>query len=210
MKRGLMLCLMLSTLALLLAQETPVTEYFKNPGTESFRQAVDHLSESVIGGENPTQSKLYLMYILDQEKDRLKDELVAQADSLQAGTAFSLANVLLGMKDYGTCITLYDRLNKDYPNWSCPWRHKGQALYESKKYEAAEKALQEAIATNEEHWDAYIWLAKTQKELKKYDAALANLQKAEKLNPTAEASEDAAFTPEDIAKLTAELRALLQ
>ncbi|HNX37332.1 MAG TPA: tetratricopeptide repeat protein [Candidatus Cloacimonadota bacterium] len=209
MKRAILFLVLFAVATVCMAQMTSVQAYLDDPGRETFRVAVDSLTQAIQSGENPSQTKLYLMYILDNEVSLLKEDLLAGADSLDTGGRFSLGNVLLGMRDYTAAIKIYAGLNKDYPNWSCPWRHKGQALYEMKDYTEAERALFQAISTNEEHYDAYIWLAKTQKELGKYPQALENLEKARKLNPNWEESEDNVFTQAEIDELTAELRSKL-
>jgi tetratricopeptide (TPR) repeat protein len=133
-------------------------------------------------------------------------ELISKADSLAAGERFTLANILLGKEDYANAIPLYDALNRDYPNWSCPWRHKGEAYFNQKNYEAAVTSLQQAIATNTEHYDAYVWMAFSLNELGRYQEALTNLETAMTLSPTEEESEDEVLSPEQIQTLYKELQ----
>lgn len=114
----------------------------------------------------------------------------ATADSLSPATQFSQANTLLANKEYAKAITLYEGLNKDYPTWSCPWRHKGEAYYKLKNYPSAIQSLKQAIATNENHYDAYLWLAFAYYEQGEYQEAKQCLDKAGTLNPGEEGSAD--------------------
>jgi tetratricopeptide (TPR) repeat protein len=102
-------------------------------------------------------------------------------------------------------IKIYDELNAESPGWSCPWRHKGQAFYNLKRYKEAASALTQAIETNREHYDAYIWMARTQYMLKKYQAALTNLEIALTLSPSAEESPGETISEDSIKAFYREL-----
>lgn len=186
--------------------ETPLKDYYNNPDTDTYRNAVDKLSQSIAAGEGVYKAKVNLAYIADYEAQRLIDELLLSPDSLATGERFSLANMLLAREDFAQATKLYDALNKDFPQWSCPWRHKGEALYKQKDFSAAEQALQQAIATNLEHYDAYVWMAFTLNELGRYTEALQNLEKAMTLSPEAEESQDEVLSQEHIQQLYTELK----
>lgn len=188
----------------------PVKAYLESPDISGFQAAVAQLSTQ-LGNENSDfRARLYLHHLCDLEARRMLDGLIADADSLAPGERFSLANYLLGKEEYQAAVKLYDAINEDLPNWSCPWRHKGEALYKLEDYQRAMTALEQAIATNLEHYDAYIWMAMTQKELGLYKEALANLDKARALNPEEEGHEDEEIPAEDINKLYKELQELLR
>ncbi len=188
----------------------PVKAYLESPDISGFQAAVSQLSTQLGNEESDFRARLYLHYLCDLEAQRLMDGLLAEADSLAPGERFSLANYLLGKEEYQAAVKLYDAINEDLPNWSCPWRHKGEALYKLEDYQRAMTALEQAIATNPEHYDAYIWMAMTQKELGLYKEALANLDKARTLNPAEEGHEDEEIPTEDINKLYKELQELLR
>lgn len=188
----------------------PVKAYLESPDISGFQAAVAQLSTQ-LGNENSDfRARLYLHHLCDLEARRMLDGLIADADSLAPGERFSLANYLLGKEEYQAAVKLYDAINEDLPNWSCPWRHKGEALYKLEDYQRAMTALEQAIATNQNHYDAYIWMARAQKELGLYPEALANLDKARKLNPGEEGHEDEEIPAEDIDKLYKELQELLR
>jgi len=188
----------------------PVKAYLESPDISGFQAAVAQLSTQLGNEDSDFRARLYLHHLCDLEARRMLDGLIADADSLAPGERFSLANYLLGKEDYQTAVQLYDAINEDLPNWSCPWRHKGEALYKLKDYQRAMTALEQAIATNQNHYDAYIWMARAQKELGLYPDALANLDRARKLNPGEEGHEDEEIPAEDIDKLYKELQELLR
>ena len=188
----------------------PVQAYLDAPDSASFQKAVSHLTTQLGAEGSNFRTRLYLHYLCDLEAERTMKALLADAADLAPGERFSLANYLLGKEEYQKAVSLYEGINKDYPTWSCPWRHKGEALYKMKDFAAAQTALTQAIATNENHYDAYIWMAKVQKELGLYREALTNLEKAMKLDPNAEESDDEAISEDDIHKLHQELKARLQ
>jgi len=188
------------------AESNPLNDYLNNPTATTYKLAVSTLCDNIIKGENINHNKLNLAYITTYESSRLMEDLQVNADSLATGDRFMLANMLLGNEEYAKAVVLYDGLNRDYPNWSCPWRHNGEALYKLKQYDAAVTSLTQAIATNTEHYDAYIWMAKALKEQGKYKEALKNLEKAITLSPEAEESEDQAVSQEEIKALLKELK----
>ncbi|MEA1973083.1 MAG: hypothetical protein U9N34_07320, partial [Candidatus Cloacimonadota bacterium] len=100
----------------------------------------------------------------------------ANFDSLETRTKFQYGNLLLEMGKYKESIEIYNSLNESSPKWSCPWRHKGEAYYNLNDLANAEKSFLKAIETRIEHYDAYVWLAKTQKEMGRYKEALKSLE----------------------------------
>lgn len=203
--------IVLLTLAILLcgtvfAQENdPVNTYLDSPNPTAFSPAISSLYQSITAGENLTRSKIYSLYLMNVETRRLVDELMVTADSLPAGERFSLANVLMGMEMLDQAVVLYEGLNEAYPTWSCPWRHKGEAYYKLGEYEAAAGALQEAINTNENHQDAYLWMAFALNELGEYSSALENLERALSMESEEEGGEDSVIPQEQIEALHREL-----
>jgi len=71
---------------------------------------------------------------------------------------------------------VYEGLNEEFPDWSCPWRHKGEAYFKTSELELAETALQKAIETRVEHFDAYVMLAEVQDAMGKNAEALKTLE----------------------------------
>jgi tetratricopeptide (TPR) repeat protein len=207
MKHLFLLSLALCICGLVFAQEvTPLNEYLKNPGTSNFSKAVSTLDNTISKGEKVNLSKLHLAYIADFEAKRLMEELITNADALAAGERFTLANMLLGKEQYPQAVMVYNSLNKEFPNWSCPWRHKGEAHYKLGNYQESVKALTESIRTNEQHYDAYVWMAYALNKLERYPEALQNLEKAMTLSPEEEESDDEVISEEEIQRLYNELK----
>jgi tetratricopeptide (TPR) repeat protein len=193
------------------AQESPVTLYLQNQNLETYKQAVNYLIQIDKEGNSGMQAKLNLAYISNLESLRLMELAKADMDNLKPGERFALANLYLEMDKYDDAISIYNLLNEATPKWSCPWRHKGEALYKSGNYDAAKKSLEMAIETNKEHYDAYLWYAKTLYELKDYKNALRALETAFDLTEELEDSEyDQVIPEEEINQLYQELLKLTQ
>lgn len=207
MNRILLIIMIIGLMLPLCAQGTdPIERYLEFPGVDNFLEAVTALNDSLNADSDPWTIKANLAYIANSEANRLLDELRANEEHLSAGQRFMVANMLLGMDKYDLAIELYEGLNKDYPKWSCPWRHRGEALYKLGDYKTAVTALNQAIKTNPQHYDAYVWLALTQKELKLYKDAMANLDEARKLDPNAEGGADDVMSAESVDALYKELQ----
>lgn len=209
MKKIIYIAFGLMLLNLCFAQESPVTKYLQNQNLDTYKQAVDYLVKMDTDGETGMQAKLNLAYISNLESLRLLDLAKENLDNLKPGERFALANLFLEMDKYPEAIEIYDLLNEATPLWSCPWRHKGEAMYKSGNFESAKIALGKAIETNEEHYDAYIWYAKTLYELKEYKQALTALETAFNLTEENEESEfDMVLSEEELNQLYQELQKL--
>ena len=211
MKKFTFIMLWLLIVVLYCAQESPVTLYLQNQNLETYKQAVNYLIQIDKENTSGMQAKLNLAYISNLESLRLMELAKADMDNLQPGERFALANLYLEMDKYDDAISIYNLLNETTPKWSCPWRHKGEALYKSGNYDAAKKSLEMAIETNKEHYDAYLWYAKTLYELKDYKNALRALETAFDLTEELEDSEyDQVIPEEEINQLYQELLKLTQ
>ena len=207
MKKLMLMCLILSMLAFVFAEEAanPISMYMEKPTTESFAKAVSYIAEQDNKGEGMGM-QLTLAYIANAEVNRIME--LAKTSKLSPGESFSLANLYLSMEKYPEAIAIYNQINTDTPAWSCPWRHKGEALYEMKDYKGAVKSLEQAIETNKEHYDAYIWMAKTLYELKKYKEAKNYLEIAFKLDSAPEhGSSDEAMADKEVQDLYEKIKA---
>jgi len=211
MKKFTFIMLWLLIVVLYCAQESPVTLYLQNQNLETYQQAVNYLIQIDKEGKSGMQAKLNLAYISNLESLRLMELAKADMDNLKPGERFALANLYLERDKYDDAISIYNLLNEATPKWSCPWRHKGEALYKSGNYDAAKKSLEMAIETNKEHYDAYLWYAKTLYELKDYKNALRALETAFDLTEELEDSEyDQVIPEEEINQLYQELLKLTQ
>ncbi len=211
MKKFTFIMLGLLIVVLYCAQESPVTLYLQNQNLETYQQAVNYLIQIDKENTSGMQAKLNLAYISNLESLRLMDLAKADMDNLKPGERFALANLYLERDKYDDAISIYNLLNEATPKWSCPWRHKGEALYKSGNYDAAKKSLEMAIETNKEHYDAYLWYAKTLYELKDYKNALRALETAFDLTEELEDSEyDQVIPEEEINQLYQELLKLTQ
>jgi tetratricopeptide (TPR) repeat protein len=159
-------------------QPDPVQSYLQHPSNQGYLRARAHLDTLLAKNPNDYQSLVSSFYVDQANVDAQVNALYAVRDSLDAATTFSLANFLLAAKDYGRAITIYEQLNAKTPKWSCPWRHKGQALYEQGKLDEAEQALIRATEARDTHYDAYVWLARVRRDLKRYDEALETMKTA--------------------------------
>ncbi len=157
--------------------ENPFAKYQENPGFESFTEVHETFRKSVEAqGEDEMNSRLMLAWLHLSEVYRMAEAIDTEIDSLPLGLRFQYANLLLSIGQFDDAIALYDGLNEESPTWSCPWRHKGEACFIKGDYDEAEKAINKAIETRKEHYDAYIWLARVQKAKGEYDQALASIE----------------------------------
>ncbi len=201
MKKTCILLISLIMVSILIAETNPVSEYVNSPSISTYISAVQYCNASLEKDPSQNNQKVLLANLAVMEANRLVDEISPVKDSLDAGGKFQFANLMLAIKNYPEAIGIYQQINTDVPAWSCPWRHKGEAYYRMGNFKDASIAFEHAIETNKEHYDAYIWLAKAQYELKKYKAALQNLEIALTLNPEAEESPDEAISEDSIKAL---------
>jgi len=202
MRLLLIIALTLIISGLLAAEESPVEAYLSNPGMQSHALALDHLRAQYSSNPQELQLTLNLAYILNHEAVRLMDLASQRLDEMGPGERFGLANMYLEMQQYEKAITIYDNINKESPKWSCPWRHKGEALFRSGQYDLATKSLEQAIETNKEHYDAYVWQAKALYRLGRYEDAKVAMDTAFKLDPEAEDSDyDDALSEDELKNL---------
>jgi tetratricopeptide (TPR) repeat protein len=205
MKHVLLILTIIFSLTLLFAETDATTEYFSNPTPQTFSAAWTFCTDALAQDSTQVSLKIFMAYLANAEATRLTNEILPLADSLDTMGKFQFANLLLSQNKYVAAIEIYDVLNADAPGWSCPWRHKGQSLYSLGRYKEAEVALTQAIETNREHYDAYVWMAKTQYQLKKYKAALGNIETAMTLSPSAEESPGEAITEASVNALHQQL-----
>lgn len=144
--------------------------YQENPTKDNFFEAVNHFSNQ----EEPDNLMLSYLYYMQLENTLSKMEV--QLPEMNNRTKFQYANLLLSLNRFEESIPIYNQLNESVPDWSCPWRHKGEAFFKSGDLDQAEIALKKAIETRIEHFDAYVMLAEVQKEAGDYKEALATLE----------------------------------
>ena len=154
--------------------ESGFKEYIENPCFENFTQAMNYYANL---DEQDFSGNLMLSYLYSMEMERNLEILTVNIDSLSSKTRFSYANLLLDLNRFEESIQIYNSLNDDYPNWSCPWRHKGEAYYKWGKLAEAETAALKAIETREDHFDAYVMLAEIRRDAGKPAQALETLEK---------------------------------
>jgi len=184
MKRILVVVIIGCFTSLLLAQHgggdfEKLMKYQQEPNFDNLDVALEYY-QSLMGTEEKEMAQIALANLHMIAMNNVIGEMKNDLDSLSLGSKFQLANLLLENHRFNESIEIYDNLNSTSPKWSCPWRHKGQALYELNNLEDAEIATLKAIETKEDHYDAYIQLAKIQMELGKYETALETMEKGSK------------------------------
>ncbi len=179
-------------------------EYQENPTFENFLKAAGGYQEQI---DSTYTANLMLAYLYNMQMNQEIKVLEENLDSLTTRTKFSYANLLLELGKLDESIAIYNILNADFPKWSCAWRHKGEALMKQGKMEEAEKATLQAIETREDHFDAYIQLARIQKELGEYETALQTLENSMQYE---EADHEDEVCDGEVESLKAELIKLLE
>lgn len=175
MKKVLCLIICMLTIAFVFGDSSELLKsYFEESNLENIKAILDDANQS----KDVASANMNLLLVHFSEMSKAINMLEENAENLQAGQRFQLANIYLALGKYNEAITHYNILNKNFADWSCPWRHKGEAYFNLEKWEEAESALEKAIETRVEHYDAYLWLAKTQLKLKKNKAALKTFETA--------------------------------
>jgi tetratricopeptide (TPR) repeat protein len=188
MKRYLLIIALIPLCAGLFASDNPMNDYLQDPDIRSFKLAVDHLSKLDSQDPESLSAKLNLAYLSNHFAKVIMDLALDNLDLLSPGEKFSLGNLYLNMEKYDEAVMIYNQLNEASPRWSCPWRHKGEALYRSGNFEDAAQALAMSIETNREHYDAYVWYAMALDKLERYPEALQALQTSFSLSAEEEGS----------------------
>jgi len=173
----IVLCIPIFLFAVEEPQEVnPYQKYVAYPSLQRFENAVIYYSSQLEEDPKNDTSRIMLSYLYLMEMDRMIDEIDVFSDSTPPNVQFNYANLLLELRRFYKAIEVYDTLNSNYPEWSCPWRHKGEAYFKSDRLEEAENALKKAIETRREHYDAYVMLAEVQEAMGNYFDALQTLE----------------------------------
>lgn len=154
--------------------ENPFMNYYEDQTTENLIKAIEHFAKQDDEAGIDKRIMLGNLYLIALEKEI--GSLETDLDSLVMRDKFQYANLLLALNRYDESISLYEDLNSTAPNWSCPWRHKGEAYFKSERLEQAEAALKKAVETRVEHYDAYVMLADVQNDMGKPEEALKTLE----------------------------------
>lgn len=150
--------------------------YLKDRTTENFLKAFEHY-ESLRADTANYSAAVVLAYLSLIELEKNFEILEENMDELTNKNMFSYANMLLELDKYDESIAIYDILNEKTPKWSCPWRHKGEALWKKGELADAVMALNKAIETRETHYDAYVMLADVYNDMDECEIALETLEK---------------------------------
>lgn len=190
----------LASCCLSLAQPAdPSLEYLKKPTAEGYRAARARLDSILSKNSNDRKALLYSAFVDQANLAAQIDRLYGLRDSLEGKHLFGLANLMLESGDFRRSVELYKILNAQTPKWSCPWRHKGEALYKLGSLAEAEQAMLKAVETRPTHYDAWVWLARVQKDMGKRREALASIKKAfENKGKDVEAPEEEVAAGEDV------------
>jgi tetratricopeptide (TPR) repeat protein len=143
--------------------------------TENFVKAFEHY-ESLRADSANYSATVVLAYLSLIELEKNLGLLEENMDELSNKNMFSYANILLEMEEYDEAIAIYEVLNEKSPKWSCPWRHKGEAMWKKGDLDGAVTALDKAIETRETHYDAYVMLAEVYRDKDDCEKALKTLE----------------------------------
>lgn len=180
MKRFIILIIFLGS-SLLIADEPQTKknyyiQYLEHPTFENYKKAIEYYSSEIEKDTTNQNSRIMLSYLHLNEINKQIDELENEIETLSNGEKFQFANLLLSLGEFDKSIKIYESLNEQLPNWSCPWRHKGEAYLKIGKLVEAESALLKAIETRVEHYDAYVMLSEVQYDMNKKEEALKTLE----------------------------------
>lgn len=158
------------------AETNPLQKYMAEPNVDNLKEAIDVYQQKLEAEE--WDAAFYLAYLFNLELNKSLQTLDENFDELGRGFQFAFANFLADNNRAEESLPYYQQLADAYPDWSCVWRHRAEALYNTGNYEDAEQSAEQSIRADEEHFDAYIMLAKIQHELGKDAEALKTLETA--------------------------------
>jgi tetratricopeptide (TPR) repeat protein len=148
--------------------------YLENPSWDNLQSALQQYRQEM---KEDTSAGIMYAYLCVNELEVALEKLQEAKETLSPRDLFSYANLLLHIQRYEEAVAIYDIINEKTPKWSCPWRHKGEALMKLHRLEEAEKATEMAIETRPDHFDAFIQLATIRKEMGQNQKALNALEK---------------------------------
>ncbi len=169
-----LLIVLMATRLVFGASQDLLTSYFEDASFENLKAVLEDANSS----KDLASSNYNLLMVHYSEMNKTLAKLEEIADDLQAAQRFQLANIYLTIGRLEESLPHYNYLNDKFANWSCPWRHKGEVYYKLGNWVKAEEAFTKAIETREEHYDAYMWLARAQLKLKKNKEALKTFETA--------------------------------
>ena len=178
MKKLLILAMALLATITIVAQNTArdiFMEFWNEPTHENFQKAHTYLLNEV---QEDNIAYYYLYHMHERQAQEHLNTIIENIEEFPQGVKFQVANTLLGKGKYDEAIQIYEKLNIASPEWSCPWRHKGEAFLKQNDYQNAENALVKAIETRDTHYDAYLMLAETYHLQHKNELALQTIEKA--------------------------------
>jgi tetratricopeptide (TPR) repeat protein len=154
----------------------PFQTYMKNRSPANFIRAFREYETAVDKSEDMSAA-IYLANMHRLEIEEKLEILGSKLESLKNGQKFQYANLLLKMNRFDESVAIYQDLNKRAPQWSCPWRHKGEAYWRMGELDKAVESLEKAIETRETHYDAYVMLAEVLSERGDNQRALEVLER---------------------------------
>jgi tetratricopeptide (TPR) repeat protein len=156
-------------------KESPFQIYSKDQTPENFINAYNAYNAELKDTMNYGTVAM-LGWLNYYELERNIEMLKANADKLTDMNKFQYGNMLLELGRYDEAIPLYAQINEHNPKWSCPWRHKGTALWKKGELDEAARSLEKAIETRKTHYDAYVILAHVYNDMKDYKKAASTLE----------------------------------
>ena len=202
MKKFVLVSLLLSlSIGFVLADDARslYMEYLNEPCTETFLGAFMHIKEVIEADTTGTVDMMYfyLMHLHRTEMDRQLNHLIENVEAFGAGVRRNIADTLMGLGRLDQAIEIYRKAIEASPQWSCAWRHKGEAYFRNNDLPNAEIALRAAIQYRQTHYDAYIMLAEVQFLQDRPRQALISMEKAFLYLDYADMCEDELYTDED-------------
>lgn len=154
-----------------------LSDYFQTGEENSFLLARVML-DSILAKQPKNEKALMLLGMLYTKKAQNIADSVAASNDVPDSAQFQLGNLFLSQNRFEEAVKCYEKCNAAMPKWSCPFRHKGEALLRMGKAEEAIKALEMAIETRKNHFDAYVFLAEAQLYLSQFENTEKTLAQA--------------------------------
>lgn len=133
--------------------------YFSKGELLEFTAAVRAFNRILTIDPTDENARMMLGILYTRKGREMADGLVRDGLGKPAGY-FRLGNLLLMQNRFDEAIGCYDKVNAAIPAWTCPFRHKGEALMKAGRNEEAIIALRRSIEVKKDHFDAYVFLAR--------------------------------------------------
>ncbi len=175
--------------------EKDLIDFYKTGSNKAFAIARVKLERILVKYPDNVTVNTMLGMIYSKKSQDIADSLAKRTD-IKARQFFQIGNLFLAQKRFEKSVECYNKVTDAFPKWSCPHRHKGEALMKMNRDEEAIASLEKSIEVRKNHFDAYVYLARAQVKVNRYNEAKETLAMAIKVAKENGICKDEAGEPE--------------